>query len=1117
MTDKKELRLSKLAREFNVGISTIVDFLKKKGHTVDPNPNTKVAPELYNVLSKEYSSDINAKKESEKVNLRSLREKKETVTIEEDDSQPEEEEVIEKEILIKDTSTGKKAPLLVEPKRDNKEPEVKVIGKIDLDSLKPKARPFDKPAEVPADKVVEKTPEKHVEKQVEKPADKPVEKPADKHVERHVVKHVEKPVEITEEKIVEKPADKPVEEPVKVKAEEVAESLVEKAPVKHVVKHEEKPADVPSVIEEPVAAPIVENTNEERVPDESGTVEPAQDNEVITAKAEFESDIRVVGKIDLDSINLRTRPPKKTKEQRDEERREKQQQQKPQQQERRFVNTPRQQDQRQPDQRQQDQGNRPHHQRSDRNEAQGQRRNLQPQSNSESAKPQQEDKVIRAEAQRLSGPTVVGRIDLPSADDRKKPVASSDVYDAKKKKRKRIKKDNEKVAVPAKDRQQSPQQNQDNKPKFVNRDKDSRSKLRRPVRQEVSEEDVQKQIKDTLARLTSKGKSKTSKYRREKRDIASHRMQEELEQSERDKNILKVTEFVSVNELASMMGVPVTAVISTCMNMGLFVSINQRLDAETMALVADEFDFKVEFISVEVQEAIRVEDDSEEELVPRPPIVTVMGHVDHGKTKLLDYIRSANVIAGEAGGITQHIGAYAVELENGRKITFLDTPGHEAFTAMRARGAKVTDVAIIVVAADDGVMPQTKEAINHVSAAGVPIVFAINKIDKPDANPEKIKEELAQLNYLVEDWGGKYQSQEISAKSGLNIDLLLEKVLLEAELLDLKANPEKRAFGTVIESSLDRGRGYIATILVEGGTLNTGDVILAGSYFGHIKAMYNERNQKIDSAGPSMPVLILGLDGAPQAGDTFNVLEDIKEAKDIASKREMLQREQGLRTKKHITLDEIGRRIAIGNFQELNVIVKGDVDGSVEALSDSLIKLSTPEIEVNVIHKAVGQISESDVVLATASNAIIVGFQVRPSLNARRLAEKEQIDIRFYSIIYDAIEEIRAAMEGMLSPEIKEEITGTAEVRETFKITKVGTVAGCFVKEGKLLRSSKVRIIRDGIVIHTGELGSLKRFKDDVKEVINGYECGLNLNNFNDLQVGDLVEGFTETEVKKKL
>ena len=1008
MTDKKELRLSKLAREFNVGISTIVDFLKRKGHTVDPNPNTKVAPELYDVLSKEYSSDINAKKESEKVNLRSLREKKETVTIEESIGQVEEEEEVEKELFIKDSSSGNKSNLLVEPKRDVKEHEFKVVGKIDLDSFKPKAKP------------------KPIEKPVEKPIEKPVEKP------------IEKPIEKPVEKVLEKPVEKTIipEQP-KAREQEVVEPKVERVPEKPIIKQEEKPVEVQTPVkkEEPVIEPVITSeikTQELEVPKEKKSVEASQNNEVITAKAEFESDIRVVGRIDLDSINLRTRPPKKTKEQRDEERREKHHQQKPhQQQDKKFVPG-----EKHPHPQQQTGENRPaaeNRPHSDRQHVDRRREHPRAERPSQESidrrrhtpedrpvKP--EDKVIRAEAQRLTGPTVVGRINLPNADDRKKPVASSDVYDAKKKKRKRIRKDNEKVAVPAKDRPTS-QTPATDKPKFVS--KDNRNK-RRPIRQEVSEVDVQKQIKDTLARLTSKGKSKTSKYRREKRDSASHRIQEEFEQSERDKNILKVTEFVSVNELASMMEVPVTAVISTCMNMGLFVSINQRLDAETMAMVADEFNFKVEFISVELQESIRVEEDSQEDLLPRPPIVTVMGHVDHGKTKLLDYIRSANVIAGEAGGITQHIGAYAVQLENGRKITFLDTPGHEAFTAMRARGAKLTDVAIIVVAADDGVKPQTKEAINHVSAAGVPIVFAINKVDKPDANPEKIKEELAQLNYLVEDWGGKYQSQEISAKSGLNISLLLEKVLLEAELLDLKANPNKRAFGTVVESSLDRGRGYIATILVHGGTLHTGDVILAGSYFGHIKAMYNERNQKIDSAGPSMPVLVLGLDGAPQAGDTFNVLEDIKEAKDIASKREMLQREQGLRTKKHITLDEIGRRIAIGNFQELNIIVKGDVDGSVEALSDSLIKLSTPEIQVNVIHKAVGQISESDVVLATASNAIIVGFQVRPSVNARRLAEKEQIDIRFYSIIYDAIEEIRAAMEGMLSPEIKEEITGTA-------------------------------------------------------------------------------------------
>jgi len=565
------------------------------------------------------------------------------------------------------------------------------------------------------------------------------------------------------------------------------------------------------------------------------------------------------------------------------------------------------------------------------------------------------------------------------------------------------------------------------------------------------------------------------------------------------------------------MDVPVVDIISTCMSLGLIVSINQRLDAETMALVAEEFGFTVEFVSAELQEAVKEEEDDETNLQLRPPIVTVMGHVDHGKTKLLDYIRNTNVVAGEAGGITQHIGAYTVTLDGEKTITFLDTPGHEAFTAMRARGAQITDIVIIVVAADDGVMPQTREAINHAHAAGVPIIFAINKIDKPTANADRIREELANMNFLVEEWGGKYQSQEISAKSGINIDLLLEKILLQAEMLELKANPDKLAIGTVLESSLDKGRGFVATMLVKAGTLSVGDVVIAGSCFGHVKAMYNERNQKITEAGPSMPVQVLGLNGAPQAGDKFNVMESDKEAKDIATKRAQLQREQGLRTQKHITLDEIGRRIAIGNFQELNIIVKGDVDGSVEALSDSLIKLSTEEIQVNIIHKAVGQISESDILLAAASNAVVVGFQVRPSLSARKLAEKEGIDIRLYSIIYDAIEEIRAAMEGMLSPEIKEEIVATVEVREVFKIGKVGTVAGCFVRDGKITRNTKVRVIRDGIVIYTGDLGSLKRFKDDVREVTSGYECGLNIDNFNDIKVGDVIEGYQTVQVKKTL
>ena len=637
------------------------------------------------------------------------------------------------------------------------------------------------------------------------------------------------------------------------------------------------------------------------------------------------------------------------------------------------------------------------------------------------------------------------------------------------------------------------------------------------VRPEVSDEEVSKQVKDTLARLTAKGaKSKSAKYRKDKRDAVAERMNEEFEREEMERSTLKVTEFVTVSELATMMNVTPTQVITACMNLGLMVSINQRLDAEALVVVAEEFGYKVEFVSVEIQEAINDDnEDKEEDLVPRPPIVTVMGHVDHGKTSLLDNIRKTNVIEGEAGGITQHIGAYSVEL-NGQKITFLDTPGHEAFTAMRARGAAVTDVAIIIVAADDSVMPQTVEAINHAQAAGVPMVFAINKIDKPNANPDHIKEQLSQMNYLVESWGGKYQDQEVSAKKGLNLDKLLEKVLLEAEMLDLKANPNKKAQGTVIESTLDKGRGYVSTILVQSGTLHVGDVILSGTYTGRVKAMFNENGKKVDSAGPSTPVQVLGLNGAPQAGDTFNVMEDDRSAREIANKREQLQRMQGIMTQKHVTLDEIGRRIAIGSFKELNIIVKGDVDGSIEAMSGSLIKLSKETVQVNVIHAAVGQISESDVLLAAASNAIIVGFQVRPSASARKLAEKEEIEIRLYSIIYDAINDIKDAIEGMLEPVMKEEIVASVEVLEIFKISKVGTVAGCVVREGRLQRNTPIRVIRDGIVIYTGKLGSLKRFKDDVKEVTNGQDCGLNIESFNDIRVGDIVEGYEQVEVKRK-
>lgn len=758
-------------------------------------------------------------------------------------------------------------------------------------------------------------------------------------------------------------------------------------------------------------------------------------------------EVKVVGKIDLGSINQKTRPDKKTKE---EVKKEKEESKKL------LEKLQKKEDEKEP------------------------------------KKEKKEENLIKTEKIILSAPEVKGKIDLPEK--------SSEV---KKRKRRRIKKSRIDISEVQKERSA-----QKGKP---------RRKKQKPRHEEISEEAVQQQIKETLSRLT-KTKSKSVKYRKEKRVAISQKKQEEEKELEKEKKILKLTEFVSVSELAKMMDISPNDIISTCMSLGLFVSINQRLDAETIVLVAGEFDYDVKFVSAEIlDEFIEEETDAEEDLKERPPIVTVMGHVDHGKTSLLDYIRKTNVIAGEAGGITQHIGAYHVILENERSITFLDTPGHEAFTAMRARGAQATDLAIIVIAADDNVMPQTKEAINHASAAGVPIVFAINKIDKPGANAEKIKEELSKMKYLVEDWGGKYQSQEISAKQGTNIDDLLEKVLLEAELLELKSNPNKKASGTVLDSTLDKGKGYVTKILVQKGTLKIGDVILAGIYTGTVKAMFNERSQKIESAGPSHPALILGFNGAPQSGDYFHVLNSDKEARQIATKREQLQREQTIRTRKHITLNEIGRRIAIGNFQELKIVVKGDVDGSIEALSDALIKLSTDEIQVQVIHKGVGQISESDVMLATASNAIIIGFQVRPSVNARVLAEKEQIDIRLYSIIYNAIEEVKQAMEGMLSPDLKENVLGSTEVLEIFKITKVGTVAGCIVRDGKINRNAQIRIIREGIVIYTGKLGSLKRFKEDVKEVSKGFECGLNIENYNDIKVGDIIETFEEVEVKKTL
>ena len=742
-----------------------------------------------------------------------------------------------------------------------------------------------------------------------------------------------------------------------------------------------------------------------------------------------------------------------------------------------------------------------------------------------------EPKVIRLEAPKLTGPTVLGTLELPVEKKGGKPGES------KKKKRKRIsgakpegssenptgpnvnaggkKQDGNKPGKGQKPTDQGGKKGPKDNQKLSKKDK----KSKREEKPELSEEEISKQIKDTLARLAPMGKSKTSKHRREKRQAVAGTMMEEMMRQEEDKKVLKVTEFVTANELATMMNVPVVKVIGTCMSLGMPVSINQRLDAEALTVVAEEFGFQVDFVSADVQEAIAEteEIDHEEDLVPRAPVVTVMGHVDHGKTKLLDYIRNTNVVAGEAGGITQHIGAYEVTTESGKKITFLDTPGHEAFTAMRARGAKITDVAIIVIATDDSVMPQTVEAINHAQAAGVPIVFALNKIDKPTANPDKIREQLANMNILVESWGGKYQDQEIAAKIGLNVDALLEKVLLEAELLDLKANPNRLAKGTVIESALDKGRGYVAKILVQNGTLKIGDMVLAGTTYGKVKAMFDDHNRPVKEAGPSTPVLLLGLNGAPMPGDAFNVMTDEREVKAIANRREQLQREQTRRTSPHITLDEIGRRIAIGDFKELNIIVKADVDGSVEALADSLLKLSTEEVQVNVIHKSVGAISESDVMLASASNAVIVGFNVRPTAQARKMAENEKIDIRLYSIIYTAIEEIKAAIEGMLAPEIEEVVTCNLEIRETFKISKVGTIAGCMVLDGKVTRSTKVRVIRDGIVIYTGVLGSLKRYKDDVKEVSAGMDCGLNIENFNDIKVGDIIEGYTEKEVARKL
>lgn len=983
-------KISKVAKDLNVALPTVIDFLRKKDITIDEGPNARIEDDVLELLVKEFKGDKDLKNKSNQFTTERQKDRVKT--------------------------TAKEAPRpTVEIKLPSETNKPKIIGKIELDRH---GNPVVNKVEKPVAEVKEQ-PETAVES-----------KPA-------VAEKVQAPETTSakaESAAKEQPAA-PVTPPKPTADQPKAQPGEEKTAVKNAAKKEASPSPAKPEPEKTeavkTAAVKPEHRPEPAKEAKPAAATPAKEDEIFKVGVPSAGlSINVVGKIDLSAINQSTRPKKKSKEERRNERIAK-----------------------------------------------------------AGANGQGTNNGDRKKRRRIGGKE---KVDIEKAGNQ--PAGGGG--------------------------QNRGNNNNDNKSSRRDRGNSSKGdRNRRPVHTEVNDEDVQKQIKETLARLTSKdkGQKKGAKWRKEKRESFASREREAAELEAAESKVLKLTEFVTANDLAIMMDVPINNVIATCMNLGVMVSINQRLDAETINIVADEFGFSTEYVSAEVVEAIASEEDREEDLMTRPPIVTVMGHVDHGKTSLLDYIRSANVIAGEAGGITQHIGAYNVKLDDGRHITFLDTPGHEAFTAMRARGAKVTDLCIIIVAADDNVMPQTVEAINHASAAGVPIVFAINKIDKPAANPEKIKEELANMNYLVEDWGGKYQSQDISAKKGIGVKELMEKVLLEAEMLDLKANPSRKATGSIIESSLDKGRGYIATVLVQNGTLKMGDTILAGTHYGKIKAMFNERNQRITEAGPATPVLILGLNGAPTAGDTFNVMDSDQEAREIANKREQLQRELGLRTKKILTLDDIGRRKAIGNFQELNIIVKGDVDGSIEALSDALIKLSTPEIQVNVLHKAVGAISESDVTLAAASDAIIIGFQVRPSQAARREAEREGVEIRLYSVIYQAIEEVKDAMAGMLAPEIKEEVTGTAEVLQTYHISKVGTIAGAQVREGKIKRGCKVRLIRDGIVRYTGELGSLKRFKDDVKEVLTGYECGLNIAGYNDIQVGDIIEGFEEIEVNRTL
>jgi len=1020
MSDDKPIILFKAVKELNVGIATAVEFLEKKGFSVENKPTTKLSRDMYNALLKEFQGDKIVKEEANQIVIGKIRRDEPEVTDKVADAPRKNVEFESEGILIKNLHSYT-PPVVEKAKEESPAPEkevekeaekveegtlkgVKIVGKINLDDLNSKTRPTKK-EELPAPEVV-----KAEAPVVVPPA--PVETPAPAAIIPEAPKVVQEEV-------------KPVEKPIVAKPVEIKPEVVK--PVEEVKEEKPKPVESPVVKAEPV-------------------------KEVVAPKADKPDEVE----------------------------------------------------------------------------------------------------VIKARSVKLSGPNIIGKIVLPTTPERKsQPVASSADSNDAKRKRKRKKA----PGAPGQQNQSSGGGNPSapgqqgggghtpaparpaGAPTFTNRPdfrNNTNNTANRPnfrnskpggtggSKEEPTEKEIQDQIKATLARLSGAGKSgkfaQRAKLRRGKRDDVALSAEEAAMEQELQSKVLKVTEFVTANELASMMDVPVTKIIGTCMSLGMFVSINQRLDAETLTIVADEFGYEIQFVKPDDEgDSIIEESDNPEDLEPRAPVVTIMGHVDHGKTSLLDYIRKANVVAGEAGGITQHIGAYMVTTATGKKVTFLDTPGHEAFTAMRARGAKVADIAIIVIAADDAVMPQTKEAISHAQAAGVPLVFAFTKIDKPGANSDKIREQLSIMNILVEDWGGKFQSQEISGKSGLNVDLLLDKVLLEAELLELTANPNKRATGSVIEATLDKGRGIVTTVLVQAGTLKVGDPILAGSYSGRVKALFNERGQKVEQAGPSVPVQVLGMQGAPTAGDKFNAVENESEAREIANKRLQLMREQGLRTQKHITLDEIGRRLAIGNFKELNLIVKGDVDGSIEALADSLLKLSTEEIQINIISKAVGQISESDVLLASASDAIIIGFQVRPSSGARKLAEAEQIDIRLYSIIYDAINEIKAAMEGMLAPEFQEKITANVEIRDTFKITKVGTIAGCMVLDGTITRNSKIRIVRDGVVVYTGELASLKRYKDDVKEVARGYECGLNIHNFNNIEVGDIVEAYEQVEVKRKL